>query len=384
MATVRHPRTMATPTDLATLLSQPPAGLAHLVLLHSLQREFRWLFLVELALGLLACACVLPILVIIQLTGEGGSGPSVLDDLTGRMWRWSRRLELRGIAPDRSQQFSVLAAPTNAEEAERLVGSVLSWADAHGLVVVEHPAPHAPPSVWFGGQPLLSPPDSRDLEGALDAWSGLGGRVLAGSGADGPRFHLVFPESRPGRLGAFLLLLVETPLRFYHEAGQTLLRDRYLECKGVSAEIHLNLDGAGLRIDRVRGSARTPLHLLNRAEFLGIAWAPVLVLDGEPGLGPARLRLRARERSVDLHQIRDPALGCALRDLLFAATRRLWAAPGPSGRPAHCPYCATLFTFATGATCPSCGAPPLSFHGLADEKVAPVMPKATRRLSDSD
>ncbi len=102
---------------------------------------------------------------------------------------------------------------------------------------------------------------------------------------------------------------------------------------------------------------------MDGADLLGIAWSATLGYDRDVRRRMPHVRLITRQRMIELPAGDSPDVGRALRDLLIAATLQLRSVhpelglQGPGARPAHCPFCGTLYVFEPGARCSSCGAP---------------------------
>ncbi len=242
-----------------------------------------------------------------------------------------------------------------------MLGALLTRAADARVTVVERIEGGPPTALWFGGQPLLQPPTELDEAHAQRVLAAAGARVEAGT----DRLELALPLPQPSRVAAILGLVLLAPLALWTAAGRARLGELWDAAQGQGRARRLTVDADGLAVETTGGGGPAPRGRIDRKDLLGIGWGPVL------GPAPAVLRrgplLRlATRQNVQLVSIPgDPNTGEALRVLLTAAAQRLWHATGPSGgSPAHCPYCATLYPFAPGASCPSCGAPPLALHGL--------------------
>lgn len=347
---------------LAPLLDVPlDSGVARLELDHRVARRFRWLVLLELALALTVGVCALPLVVLLVVFGGGGELvlPD-LDEVGRRAWvRW-REVHGRVVGADGTVQ-TVPGIAVDQERYGRALGELLQRADAARVTVVERISGGAPVAIWFGGQPLLQAPEALDSARAQ--------RVLHAEGitvqtAD-DRLRLTLPRDQPGTIAAWLGLVLLGPLLLWTAGGRARLGALWDATQGRAWTHCLEVDAGGLLHVERRGDRELSRARVDRADLLGLAWGPLLS-DGPQvrRTGPL-LRLVSRQNTVDIDVPADHSSGAALRELLVIGAQRLWHLPAAGSAPAHCPYCATLYPFAPGATCPSCGAPPLALHGLA-------------------
>lgn len=337
------------------------SGVARLELDHRVARRFRWLVLLELALALTVGLCALPLVVLIVVFGGGGE--LVLPDLdeVGRR-AWVRWREVHGRVVD--ADGSVRTVPgVSVDEARygRALGELLLRADAARITVVERISGGAPAALWFGGQPLLQAPEALDSARAQRVLQGDGVKVETSAA----RLSLTVPHDQPGAIGAWLALVLLAPLLVWTAGGRDRLGALWDATQGRLWSHRLEVDAGGLVHVEQRGERVLARHRVDRADLLGLAWGPVLS-DGPRvrRVGPL-LRLTSRQNTLNINLPMDDNSGAALRELLVIGAQRLWQLPSAASAPAHCPYCATLYPFAPGATCPSCGAPPLALHGLS-------------------
>ena len=349
---------------LAQLFSSDLTQVARVELRHVRRRRFRWWFLLELAVALTFLACLVPVVMLIAALTEGEALLmfASLEGVTGRVFYRRHELRVRLISGDGTAEQVVLH-PVDPEEGAAMVGAVLAAADREGLVVLQSLGPRGGEVLerWYGGQPLLQPPEAVDL--------GRARRVVAASGLEveevDEAFVLRSHEERLSRGRAFLLRVVSAPFLIWAARGRAYLTELGHDAAGRPASHEVVLAAGDLSVWRRRGPAHaTCLGRVDRADLLGIAWSARLGFDDDVRREPPALRLVTARCEIDVPLSVDEVSGEAVRDLLVAAAQARWAEAAHAGRLAHCPHCATRYAFAEGARCPSCGAPPTQLEAL--------------------
>jgi len=343
------------------------ADVARLELDHRVARRFRWLVLLELALALTIGLCALPLVVLLVVFGGGGELilPDV-DDIARRAWvRW-REVRGRVVAADASTT-ELAAVAIDSDRYAGALAHLLQRAHTAGVTVVERISGGPPTALWFGGQPLLQAPSELDAARARRVLEAAGVRIEEGQvpQTGGASLTLTLDEPQPSRIAAVLGVVLLGPIWVWTAGGRSRIA-ACLAALGGHDHVHaLTVDGGGLHHIERRGDQTLAKRRIDRADLLGMVWGRVL--GDAPTLrirGPL-LRVASKTGVRDLHLPLDPAAGDALCDLLRTAAHRLWHLQAGAGQAARCPYCATVYTFAPGSGCPSCGAPPSALHGLA-------------------
>ena len=348
--------------DLQPVFGHSLAGTARVDVDHRVRRRFRWMVLLELTFALLISICALPVLAIVVVLGGGGELPLPdLDDLRQRAWIRYRVLRCTVVDAAGQAQVHSEIEIRDTPHADALMGALLAHCDAARVVLVERLAGGPVTTAWYGGQPLGQAPERLDEAHATRTLDHAG--TTLDTTAEGLR--LVLPAPRPGRFGSALGMVLLAPLSAWTGSGRNRLADLWAGARGVPRTLELGLDKDSVRVRRIRGDEVLLDARIDRKALRGMGWGPVLTDPPSLRKTPPLLRLQTADNALYVNVPGDPATGRAARDLLVIAAQRLWHHPSAGTVAAHCPYCATLYTFGWGVTCPSCGAPPTALHGLA-------------------
>jgi hypothetical protein len=348
--------------SMTSILGRPIEGICRILLRHERRRRFRWMGVVEIILGLILCICLIPILLIAALSGSDMD--IELPSFSGRLWhRWH---ELVLVMLDASGETLATArqAPESQEEGERITAAVLAAADRQGVMVLETIGESVAEivEVWYGGQPLLSHPERRDVAVLSHRLRGAGLDVTE----EPARMVLSQPLPTMGRVASAVVLVVLylplTLLLFWSPRWRVALQEMVMNARGESPgrrEVVVTAEaitGRSVRGERVWGETRVDGY-----ELLGLTFSPTLSYSGEIRRSPATLRCIGQHHTITMPMSVDPAQGSVLRDWLVATSLQLRAEKpelglaGDGPRPTRCPYCATLYIFKPGVPCPSCG-----------------------------
>lgn len=353
---------MSASESMTSILGQPVEGTCRVLLRHERHRRFRWMGLIEAALALVLCVCLIPILLLAAILGADLDVE--LPSFSGRLWHYWHELVLVQLDADGAELARARHTPDSRQAGERITAAVLAAAERQGLVVVETIGGTVSEiaEVWYGGQPLLSHPERRDLA--------LLSRRLTDAGltltVEAKRATVSHPLPTLGRIASLLvLLLLVLPLTlalFWLPRWRVLIGELWQNVRGeapgrrevvVTAEA---ICARSVRGERVWGESR-----VDGDELLGITFSPTLSYTGEVRRSPATLRCIGREHTLTMPMTIAEEAGGLLRDWMVAAALQLRAEQPESGlagggpRPTRCPYCGTLYIFQPGIPCPSCG-----------------------------
>jgi hypothetical protein len=361
---------------------------------HIRARTFRIFGVVETVLWAIGYVLMLPILAVIAFLSEGdvglgdggdSSSSSKRDDPRARFRTWSRYwtyhhdIELRLVDGEGRALAEQVTRPVNEAQGQRLIASALQFAAQHRLVVEERITPDADPKTvsiligrWFGGRPMLTPPDLRaaeSVEGDLqasgfsvergdgrvvlrrvvrphvvDAWIGLAAFIALGAIA----FFAALPlliliavvaviaavmnplQSLRGGL-LYLSQLVGIPTR--HEVTVTPNEVRYR---------------SGMLKLRPRASTEGD-RLLTLGYTEGLGW------DRQVSYLPLRLRLVGNDRVVELPRALTDGAGQLVHDWLASTLLTLRQNTEVHDHRSQCAFCGSLYDWHEHRACPGCG-----------------------------
>jgi hypothetical protein len=350
------------------LLGQHAEGATRIVLLHERQQLFRPMVFLELFALMMFVVLCFPLVVIGLIWAYVAADGAFMDlmDLrdrrTSRFYTYWHEIRIRVFGKTNVPLYETLAKPSNKEEGDALVASVLAVAEKHGLVVLEALSqPSEVAEVWFGGQPLLAHPEERHEDTASGLLRRQGFQVKEGDGSLELRWEHP-PRALPQAVGALLM----APLSLLNRPREALsdMRDALADLTRRPRKVtRVTVRSGSLEIEVSRGSVIYQRLVIDGRDLLGITFSPALGYDRAVSRLQATLRFIGRTRSGTLPLELDlPEYGRALRDFLVGATIRLRALHPELGlathasRPARCPYCGTLHVMGPGTKCPSCGA----------------------------
>jgi hypothetical protein len=359
---------MGLPAQLDDLLGSRLDGVARVQVVHLRRRRFRWLSLIELAIGLvfaiLLLACLLVVFVLMAVLGEADFDAEDMGSVfpTPRFFTYWHELQVRFLDKAGTVLSEHTLQPRDAGEGDGVVGSVLNAADRVGLVVVEclGDSPRETLEVWYGGQPLLAHPERREEETCSEELGRRGWEIEVGEG----RVRLQRRSKPAGKVGALLGWLghlLGLPLLFWRGAHRARLGRHWKDLSGVEPALHtLVVDRGGVRVDSTRAGETLFEHQVDARDLLGIAHSATLGFDRDVTRHKPTLRLIERSHGTEVPRSLVPgSSGKLVRDHLIVSAQRLWEGiPGTSQRPTRCPYCGGTYVFEAGVTCPTCGAPP--------------------------
>lgn len=340
-------------------------GVVRFEVQHRRCRRFRWLFLAEFAIWLgLTIIIIIPMLIVFWFVSDSASDLTLpdFDSLGRRAWiRW-RETSVRLIDVQGNVVAQSDARIESTQQGDQMLGQILAHAHSGRLAVVERLERGVVSAVWFGGQPLMLGPEHVD---EARAW-----RILQSEGgsqeSDGPgRCSITLTRPPPSRIGSLLHALVMFPFLLWSVAGREQLAQSIAGIRQHPTRVCFDIDADGIVYRSTRGPHELERRRIDRADLLCIGHAAILTAGPRVETRGPFLRLHTAQSALVLDAVRDPETGRALRDALVSAAHRLWNGLSSSGAPAHCPYCATLYPYAPGTACPSCGAPPTALHGLA-------------------
>lgn len=349
---------------LVPVLQHSLAGVVRMEVEHRRCRRFRFLFLIEVAIGIVLSLIIIPLMIVFWLVSDvpGDLPLPSFESLGRRMWvRW-RETWVRLIDVQGGVVAQASARIESTEQGDQVLGQILAHAHAGRIAVVERLDQGVVSAVWFGGQPLMLGPEHTD---EARAW-----RILQAEGVslhdDGAgRCSITLTKAPPPRLGSLVSAVVLFPIFVWTADGREQLAQSVAGVRQHPTQVCFEIDTDGIVYRRTRGSDELERRRIDRTDLLGIGHAAVLTAGPTVAIRGPFLRLQTAQSAVVLDVVRDAELGRALRDALVGAAHRLWTGLSNSGAPAHCPYCATLYPYAPGTGCPNCGAPPTALHGLA-------------------
>jgi|GEM_PF-2032559 len=349
---------------LAPLLRHPLHGVVRIEVEHVRGRRFRALVLLEFVVAILLSFILVPLALLLVIFGEGGGElptPS-FESLGSRLWVYWREMRVRLVDAQGHVVQAAQAVVESMDEGDRMLGQVLAHAHGGRVAVVERMSGGVVSAVWFGGRPLMLGPEAVD---EARAWRVLQheGVELVDDGAG--RCAITLSKPAPSRIGSAVNFTVLLPLYAWTAWGREQLAAYWAAALGHGTIVRFEVDAHSVSYRRTRGPKELANVRVDRADLLGIGHAPVLTPAPRVFVRGPFLRLQTAASAVVLDVERNADIGRALRDALVGAAHRLWSGLSQSGAPAHCPYCATLYPYAPGASCPNCGAAPSALHGLA-------------------
>lgn len=348
--------------DLGALLTRHGPDLTRLEVRYLRHRSFRWLVLPELLVGLVVfgccCAMIAVAAVVVAFSGDGdldldfgGVGPAP------RLWNYWQEIEVRGIVAD-GPGLVLRHTPRDVGERDAVVRQVLAHARRDPLVVVEGLGGDLPEMLqsWYGGQPLLAPPEERSLEDATFVLAQYDWEAET----DDAVLHLTRTMSAGGRvwsLFALILQLAVLPLAIFDASAMDALRNTWWDVRGVPPGCwRVRVDHEALRVGWYRGDAVRHEAVLHRTDVIGVAYCPTLGFDRDVRRSRPRLAVVAEDETVRWPLTLEPREGRALRDALVSACITAWEGiPATTRRPTRCPWCSGVYVFEAGVPCPSCG-----------------------------
>lgn len=346
---------------LAEVLSRPMDGVARVVLEHRRCERFRPIAFLELGLGLMCVACILPVILLLAMFGDADIE---LPTVSGRFYHRWHELRLMLLDPAGKLVATVSHVPATKDEGEAVVASVLAAAQRERVTIVETIAGSVRETleVWYGGRPLLAHPDEavEAQSTALLEQVGFEVRVSADEVAvieEHPRLHPMLA------LALLVVLLPLAPLLLFVPAGKRVYRLLAQDLRRAPPALKIiSVRAESIRTYVERGADRWNDTVLDGRDLYGISFSPALGYDRDVTRSAASLRFIGRARTTTLPVTRAAEAGRALRDLLVGATLRLRRARpelgllGEGPVPAHCPFCAALYVMEPASRCPSCGA----------------------------
>lgn len=347
--------------SLAEVLSQPMDGVARVVLEHRRCERFRPIAFLELGVGLLCLACLLPLILLIAVFGDADIE---LPTLSGRFYHRWHELRVMLLDPAGKVVATVSHVPATQDEGDALVATVLAAAQRERVTIVETMSGSVRETleVWYGGRPLRAHPDEAVEVQATALLEQVGLQVSARA----DELSVVEEHPRTHPVLAVLLLLVTlpfAPLALFVPSLQRVYRLLMQDIRGAPpARKIISVRAESIQTYMERGADRWNDAVLDGRDLYGISFSPTLGYDRDVTRSAAALRFVGRARTTTLPITRAAEAGRALRDLLVAATLRLRRARpelgllGEGPVPAHCPFCASLYVMEPGSRCPSCGA----------------------------
>jgi hypothetical protein len=349
--------------QLADWLRSPDDRLTRLEICYIRRRSFRWLVLLELAVGLtvlVVCCMFLLVGALLLLLLSGGDLDLDLDlpSLSPRFFAYSQEIAIQGMDQEGASLFEVVHQPTSLAERDALVAQVLAAASQATLVVherIEGPLPEALES-WYGGQPLLAHPEQRDLEVSLSVLRQWDWEVeVHDTGVRLERFAK--PVSRFWGAVELTTNLLLPLMLFGLDGWGHSFRRAWADLRGVPpASWQVSITADAVNAFWQRGPRVEHRVVMHASDLLGLAFSPTLGFDRDVSRNKAALTLVADNELVRSAIPLAPREGRALRDVLVGTAVMTWTGlPTTMIRPSRCPYCGGLYVFSADSPCPSCG-----------------------------
>lgn len=347
--------------SLADVLGRPMDGVARVVLEHRRRERFRPIAILELGLGLVCVACLLPVIILIAVFGESDVE---LPTLSGRFYHRWHELRVMLLDPHGRVLAGVSHTPATEADGQAVVASVLAAAQRERVAVIETigGAVNETLEVWYGGRPLLAHPDEVVEAQATAMLQQVALEVI--TRPDEVSIIEEHPLLHPVLAVLLLVVLLPfAPLLYFVPNGVRAYRLLLQDIKRAPpAHKIISVRAESIRTHMERGPDRWMEQVLDGRDLIGITFSPTLGYDRDVTRSAASLRFIGRSRTTTLPVTRAAEAGRALRDLLVAATLRLRRSRpelgllGEGPVAAHCPFCAALYVMEPGSRCPNCGA----------------------------
>ena len=368
------------------LIGENITGATHMVLEHERLKNFRWLALIELPLFILLfilflpCALILAIIIASKLgdeAGEGGLGAMVRWALGKgvRFYNYRHQLILKVYGAGDVVLAEAQHVPPSREAAENLIFDLFESLHQQQLVLVEMLGKKSKKYIkehlvtWYGGRPLMALQKDfveKDSQEALlqkgweideipDGFS-CGREVKADDGL--------------GPVWMWLLVWVFfPPALFLFVFGS--YRKHVHECWLYGSEEKKPDWEFTVKADRLKLIKKRPRRNMSKLEeevfldihgrdLIGICYTAGLSYDKEADYQGKSVKIYTNQGIVTLPEM----IGVNFKHVcnwLIAATLRLRSERPELGlgfdpdRPTKCPYCASIYVFKPGQSCPSCG-----------------------------
>lgn len=372
------------------LIGENITGATHMVLEHVRLKDIRWMALIELPIFILLfilflpCALILAIIIAVL-----GNDPEFGADGFGGMVRWAFGKGVRFYKFKHQLILKVYGAndvvlaeahhvPPSKEAAENLIFDLFESLHQQQLVLVEILDTEQKKSkknikehlvTWYGGRPLMAlqkdfiEKDSREalLQNGWEINDTSDGSSLSREvkAADG-----IWP------IWQWLLIYVFFPPSLFllaFESHRKHIRECWLygnEEKKPDWEFSVKAD----RLRLIKKRPRRNTSKLEEAVFLDIHGRDLIGISYAAGLGYDK-EVAYQSKSVKIYTSHDiitlpRMIGVNFKHVcnwLIATSLRLRSERPELGlgfdlnRPTKCPYCASIYVFLPGQSCPSCG-----------------------------
>ena len=379
--------------DVKDLIGEDISGATHMALEHVRLQSFRWMALLELPLFILLFIVFLPcalILVVILAVSVGGAmGSAIGEGGLGAMLRWALANSVR-IYDYKHQLFlkvygsgnDVLAEashiPSSKKLADNLIIDLFEGLHSKQLVMIE--MLDAIPDknrksikehlvTWYGGRPLMALQKDFVEKDSKEALQQKGWDFKQISGGFSCTREMK-AEDNIAPIWAHLLFWMFFPpslLLFFFKSYRNYLRESWLygsEDKKPDWEFTVKADQLKLVKKRPRRNTskleEEVFFDIHGRDLIGICYTAGLGYDNDATYHGKTVKIYTNQGVISLPQILDVNLDHVC-NWLVGVTLRLRSERPELGlgfdpnRPTKCPYCASIYVFKPGQSCPSCG-----------------------------
>ena len=341
------------------ILANPANDATKYILQYTQKRAFRWLFVVEVLVGILMFLCLLPVIVLLTIfLGQHiHIDFAQLNQIEYRIYR--KWVELSFLQKDKDG--NVLAqstyVPIDQQGLDAAVASVLMVAQNQERVIVESIGDELSEilTVWYGGSPYLASPTrmSPEITTALFNTHNLKEDTQKES------WSIEIPDETQSRIEAFFFLLFGGFFMIWssegREQGSRLWR---ILRHNQQLLTHFSVNKEGITFQRRQGATVLSTKFFSTQEIVGISWSATLKMGNQPYRSTPKMRIIERSRTMEFRI--NEEIGKALSDRILCALLEFGADQHTFALRTHCPFCGTLYNIEEHECCISCGAAPIA------------------------